>query len=841
MAVRSTVLLNNFTSGELSPELHARVDLAKYANGAKTLINWLPLIEGGMMRRPGMRFVNSAKFSATTARLIPFVFSTLQAYMLEFGNGYIRFYKDGGQIIDTAGNPVEVGTSYTEADLVKIKYQQRADVLYLPCPGFARRKLSRTSHTDWTLTIVQDQKGPFLDENTDPDWQLTATGGELITNGVFTVDTTGWASKSVGTGSFAVVASKAALVHGGGADIGACEASFPTTVGLVYTVTFDVGTGPLNAQAGTSSGASDLQTSASYTAGTGKSFSFKATGTTAYVYFANVTASTTHTLDNVSCTKPLHTGAQVTITANRDTWQPGHVGALWELSDAEGSPAHAAWTANTAMTDLGGRRTYNNQVYELTKTGTSGTRPPVHLRGNASDGGNDWAYINDGSGYVEILTYNSPRSVTARVRQHLPRNASSGTSYWAEGTYSGVQGYPRAIAFIEQRTAVAGASGQPARIDLSEPGSYESFNGGADDDNAISMEVDSGLVNSILWMEKGITWFVATNGAIYALQTTDNSPLTPDNLPYVKEVNAYGSADLPPLKIGGKLLYVQRGAKRVRELDYEANNTNDIRSDRTVLARHITSDQATLTQWAYQQDPNQTVWAVRSDGVLLALTYFPEQDVVAWSRHTTQGSVESVATIPTATSDQTWLVVKREINGETVRYIEYLDATLNTDCALTYQGEAVSSIAASSVEHLLGKSVEIIAHGGTLPVQTVTSSALSLGGSYARLEIGLDYDSDCETVAPEVRTQQGSSQGALKATPTLWVYLVRTNTLTVNGVPVVTRSPTDYMDSGPPYVTGLKQIKKLGHSTTGTIRIQQTEPLPAKVIGIFATFDVSDN
>ena len=137
--------------------------------------------------------------------------------------------------------------------------------------------------------------------------------------------------------------------------------------------------------------------------------------------------------------------------------------------------------------------------------------------------------------------------------------------------------------------------------------------------------------------------------------------------------------------------------------------------------------------------------------------------------------------------------------------------------------------------------MDIGAYSGVKAVSCGDQAALSLGGSYARLESGLDYDSDCETVAPEVRTQQGSSQGALKATPTLWVYLVRTNTLTVNGVPVVTRSPTDYMDSGPPYVTGLKQIKKLGHSTTGTIRIQQTEPLPAKVIGIFATFDVSDN
>ena len=841
MAVRSTVALNNFSSGEISEELHARVDLAKYQNGCKTMLNWLPLIEGGIMRRPGTRFVAAAKHASTTARLIPFIFSTLQAYILEFGVGYIRFYKDGGQIVDVDGNPVQVGTSYTESDLPRLKYQQRADVLYLTHPGYKRQKLSRTSHTDWTLTEVVDTEGPFLDQNSNPDWVITASGGELVTNGTFGTDVVGWTDLSVGAGTFTSAAGKGTLTHAGGADIGAGETSFPTTVGLVYTVSFTVGVGSVNARAGTSSQAQDLVASAAHATGA-RSISFTATGSAAFIYFSNSTASSAHTIDDVSCLKPLHTGAQVTLTANRDTWAPGHAGALWEISDAEGSASESAWAASTALTTLGIRRTYNGHVYEMTSIGTTGTKPPVHLRGTSSDGGNDWVYINDGSGYVEILTYNTPRSVTAIVRQHLPANASSGTSYWSEGAYSGVQGYPRAIAFIEQRTAISGASGHPARIDMSEPGGFESFKGGADADRAISFEVDSGRVNSVLWMEKGVTWFAATNGAIYALQTTDNTPFAPDNLPYVKEVNAYGSADIHPLKIGGKLLYVQRGGKRVRELDYEADATNDIRSDRTVLARHITSDQATITQWAYQQDPNQTVWAVRSDGVLLALTYFPEQDVIAWSRHTTQGSFESVATIPTETTDQTWVVVKRTINGADVRYIEYFDTTVNTDSALTYEGPpAISAVAAASVAHLLGKTVEIVAHGGTLTPQTVTSSDLALGASYAFVEVGLDFDSDCETVAPEIRGPDGSSQGLLKSTPTLWVYIIQTNSLKVNGKQLVTRTPRDYMDTGPPYVTGLQQIKDIGHRTNGTIRIQQTEPLPAKVIGVFATFDTGNN
>ena len=840
MGIRTNVLINNFSAGELSPEMLGRVDLAKYANGAETMVNWLPLIEGGMMSRPGTRFVSESHYGDRKAWLIPFIFSTLQSYMLEFGHAYIRFYKDGGQIVDGAGNPIEVLSPYTESDLPRIKYQQRADVLYLNHPGYARRKLSRTSHTSWTLTEVEDSDGPFLDESTDSDWIITATGGELVTNGVFTTDTTGWADKSVGAGTFTASAGAGLLTHAGGADIGAAEASFPTAIGLVYTVTFTVGVGSVDAKAGTSSGASDLVASATYAAGS-RSFTFTATSTTAYIYFANVTAGTGHTIDNVSCNKPLHTGAQVTLTANRDTWLPGHTGALWKISDKAGSPAEDAWKASEALpTSLGLRRVYNGHVYEMTSVGTTGTRPPVHLRGTASDGGNDWVYINDGWGYVEILAYSSARSVTAIVRQHLPKNAASGTSYWAEGAFSGVQGYPRAIAFIQQRTALAGASGQPARIDMSETGGFESFRAGTLADNAISLEVDSGLVNAILWMEKAGVWFVATNGAVYTLQTSNETPIAPDNLPNADEINAYGSADIQPLKIGGKLLYVQRGGKRVRELDYKADNSNDVRSDRTVLARHVTNDNATIVQWCYQQDPNQTVWAVRSDGVMLALTYFPEQDVIAWSRHVTDGAFESVATIPTATSDQTWVVVKRTINGQTKRYIEYFDATVNTDCALTYRGEPVSTIEAASFAHLMGKEVQVIASGGKLTPVTVTTDDLTFTRAHAFVEIGLKFDSDCLTVRPEIRTSEGSTQGIKAANPVTTVRVISTPTIRINDQNYPTRGNRDYMDTGPPYITGDIQINTLGYTTTKQLRIQRVEPFPAKVIGLFATIESGD-
>lgn len=839
MSVRTNILVNNFSSGELSDELQARVDLGKYQNGCRILINWLPLIEGGIMRRPGTRFVAAAKYGTRVCRLIPFIFSTVQAYIVEVGHEYMRFYTDGGQI-ENAGSPVELTTPYQEADVAGLKVAQDADTLYLVHRNYPTKKLTRTSHTDWALSDVDVTEGPFLDPNADDSWTITASGGEIMTNGSFSAGATGWSNLSVGTGTFTIVSDAAQLVHGGAANVGACETSFPTLIGAIYTITFDVGTNSVKARVGTATGLGDVSALTTYTTGTGKSVTFVAKSSTTFFYVESGVASATSTLDNVSCLKPLHTGASVTLTASKNTWTEQHVGALWQLSDANGSPSHAAWTAGETISTLGTRRVYNGHVYEATSTGTSGTRPPVHLRGLASDGNNTWTYINHGTGYVKIVSYLSPTSVSAVVKQHLPANVSTGTTYWAEGAWSVAQGYPRAITFIEQRLTMAGPAEHPARVDQSESGIFESFKAGTEADRALSFTLGTGEVNAILWLVSGTAWFAGTNGSTFALSTANAGPLAPDNLPSSSEVDTFGSADVQPLKVAGRVLYIQRGGKRVREISWQQESARFVPLDRTVLARHITSDTATIQQWAYEQDPNSTIWAVRSDGTLLALTYFPEQEIVAWSRHTTDGAFESVASIPTMTSDRTYLVVHRVVNGVDVRYIEYFDATLNTDCALTYDGSAITAISASSLAYLLGKTVDVIPNGSPIPAQVVTTANLPLGSEAVYVEVGLPYDSDCETVRPEVKTQAGSIQGLLKRMTKLTARVVSTNSLTINGAQIETRAPGDYMDTGAPYVTGDVSVGVLGSTTTGTIRIQQTNPLPAKVLGVFATLDSAD-
>lgn len=94
----------NFTAGELTPKLAGQVDFKKYSNGVETLENMQVFPQGGATRRPGTRFVAEVKNSANITRLIPFEFNVEQSYIMEFGDQYIRFYKDNGQITETAKN-----------------------------------------------------------------------------------------------------------------------------------------------------------------------------------------------------------------------------------------------------------------------------------------------------------------------------------------------------------------------------------------------------------------------------------------------------------------------------------------------------------------------------------------------------------------------------------------------------------------------------------------------------------------------------------------------------------------------------------------------------------------
>jgi hypothetical protein len=174
---KASPILENFNTGEMSPLLAGRVGFDKYPNGASILENFIPTTQGPNQRRGGTRYVYPVKNSAKKVLLVPFEYSVTQAYMLEFGDFYVRFYtwdaitKVRGILESSPGVPVEVVTPYSEADLYnvdgtpRLRYIQSGDFLYLAHSSYQQRILRRVTATSFAISLYDVTGGPWMSLN----------------------------------------------------------------------------------------------------------------------------------------------------------------------------------------------------------------------------------------------------------------------------------------------------------------------------------------------------------------------------------------------------------------------------------------------------------------------------------------------------------------------------------------------------------------------------------------------------------------------------------------------------------------------------------------------------
>jgi len=204
---KSSTLTGSFNAGELSPKLGARVDFAKYPSGASIMENFIPTVQGPIDRRAGTRFVHEVKDSASKVLLQPFEFSVDQAYMLEFGHLYCRFYtwdavtKVRGILESSPGVPVEVVTPYTEAQLYntdgtpRLRFAQSGDNLYIAHGLHQQRIIQRTSATSFSVSLFTSKGGPWqsTNETTTTVYASAETGAVTLTASaaIFAVDMVG--------------------------------------------------------------------------------------------------------------------------------------------------------------------------------------------------------------------------------------------------------------------------------------------------------------------------------------------------------------------------------------------------------------------------------------------------------------------------------------------------------------------------------------------------------------------------------------------------------------------------------------------------------------------------
>ena len=164
----------SFAGGEVSDRVYGRIDLQDYFKMCSEVTNTIVLPHGPATTRPGFKYINEAGDPTQSTRVIPFIYSTEQAYVLEFGDELMQVYTDGG-VVQVSGADYQISTPYVSTDLMDLKFAQTADTMYIAHVAYPPYKLTREGSTDWSMTEVDFINGPFLDQNMDEDWTLSVT------------------------------------------------------------------------------------------------------------------------------------------------------------------------------------------------------------------------------------------------------------------------------------------------------------------------------------------------------------------------------------------------------------------------------------------------------------------------------------------------------------------------------------------------------------------------------------------------------------------------------------------------------------------------------------------
>jgi len=240
-------------------------------------------------------------------------------------------------------------------------------------------------------------------------------------------------------------------------------------------------------------------------------------------------------------------------------------------------------------------------------------------------------YFRDG--YMKVTARADTTNITVEIIKDL--GSATASEDWRLGAFSDTTGHPSCVTFFEQRLVFAGTTNQPQTIFFSKSGDYENMDsnigGTIADDDAIIYTIASNQVNAIRFMTSTRTLIIGTAGGEFTVSGggTD-SAVTPTNI-LIKKQSNHGAANVDAIAVGNATLFLQRAKRKIRELAYNFDVDGYIAPDMTILAEHIT--ESGVTQVAYQQEPNQIVYAVRGDGELAGLTYQREQQVTAWHRH----------------------------------------------------------------------------------------------------------------------------------------------------------------------------------------------------------------
>lgn len=428
--------------------------------------------------------------------------------------------------------------------------------------------------------------------------------------------------------------------------------------------------------------------------------------------------------------------------------------------------------------------------------------------------------------------------------------------------------YPSASAYFQQRRFFANTNLQPDGVFGSKTGFNSNFGISTPiaDDDAITFRLAGNnhhpvrhlvaLKSGLVLLTDGGEWAVTGGGG-------PNTPITPSSINADQDTYVGADATVRPVVIGSSIIYLQTRGSIVRQLQFQQQVEGLAGKDMTVFATHLFEGK-TIVGADFQQVPDSVIWCVRSDGVLLGLTYIPEQDVWGWHRHETwqnadMGLIEDVCVVPESNEDGVYVIVKRTINGAAVRYIERMntrvirDGFFNADCffvdgGLSYSGVPVSSF--TGLDHLKGQVVAVVADGRviyngdptgasaagfTLPTSGTIGLTLPLGtppASNVHIGLAIRYP-DLETL--DIDLQGSNVRDKQKAVHSITLLLDKSSRSFYAGPDEasLTQFAPETWESAAPQDTGQFRLRiSANWNPYGRVLIRQTDPLPLTILGI---------
>jgi hypothetical protein len=419
-------------------------------------------------------------------------------------------------------------------------------------------------------------------------------------------------------------------------------------------------------------------------------------------------------------------------------------------------------------------RRWQGRVYQAISGTSTGVNAPTHEDGDllSEQDGVIWRFRNFDYGLVRITAVASETAATATVVLALPDSVTQVPTFrWWPPAWSSSAGWPDRVHLHDQRLVMA----RGRRLWMTKPTDINSVEEvPLNDDSAVSvtLRAEDGSLPDIEWMLSGAVLVLGLRDSEWiARPPLIFDPITTQNLRARPKKNE-GSAPHVPAAVDGGALVIGRTRKRMHFIKFDDDTDGLDIKEVSLSARHILKGAAQTVAW--QRDPNRIAWTQCANGLLVGLTFNPEEQIIGWHRHPMiNGYVEDVCA--TVSLDETvtelHLIVRRTIDGQLRRYSEILqpffepldddDPTAEgawfLDCALQYSGAPITLV--QGLEHLEGQEVGVHADGAMRARATVTDGTIRLARAASEIVVGIPIRWKVRSLPFDLNTAKGSTKG----------------------------------------------------------------------------------